>query len=128
MQQWKAIEGYEGLYEISNTGLVRSIDRMLKAGHIESRIYRGKLKKIQYHYKTGYAFVYLYKDNNMKNLSISRLVANAFIENPNNYRIVMHLDDNIKNNNYTNLIWGTLKMNTQDMIQKGRNRNGKESK
>jgi hypothetical protein len=125
---WKQIKGYEGLYEITNTGLVRSIDRMLRAGPCVSRIYKGKMKKTQYHHKTGQPFVYLYKDNKVKLTSISRLVATTFITNPNNYPIVMHLDDNPKNNHYTNLMWGTLKMNTQDMIKKGRNRNGKESK
>jgi hypothetical protein len=70
---WKDIKNYEGLYEVSNFGNVRS----LKYGKIK---YLKPAKN-----KGGYYFVILCKNGKTKNFRIHRLVANAFIENPNNY-------------------------------------------
>lgn len=53
---------------------------------------------------------------------MNRLVAIVYIPNPSNLPIVMHLDNNIYNNHYKNLKWGTYKENTQQMMREGRNR------
>ena len=123
MEQWKEIEGYEGLYEVSNTGLIRSIDRMLKAGKHDSRIYKGKIKSPQTLKRSGHQYVFLYKDNKMKNCYVHRLVGIAYISNPNNLPNVCHKDNNPSNNSVDNLYWGTQSDNMQQMSTDNRWRN-----
>jgi len=90
---WKDIKNYEGLYEVSNFGNVRS----LKYGKIK---YLKPAKN-----KGGYYFVILCKNGKTKNFRIHRLVANAFIENPNNYPQINHKDEDKTNNKASNLEW-----------------------
>jgi hypothetical protein len=123
MEIWKQIEGYEGLYEVSNTGLVKSVDRMLRAGKHTSRIYRGNIKALLTLKRSGHKYIILYKDNKMKNLYVHRLVAQAFIPNPNNLPNVCHWDNNPSNNSIENLYWGTQKHNIKQMVSDGRSRN-----
>jgi hypothetical protein len=117
---WLPIIGYEKLYEISNTGKVKSLERKHKWG---VGICTTKEKLLKDRGNGIYSRVFLSKDNKLKHFTIHRLVAIHFIPNPNNYPIVMHKDDNPKNNHYTNLMWGTKYLNSQDMKQKGRARN-----
>ena len=121
--KWHPLKRYEGRYEINKDGEVKSIDRYAKAGKHESRIYRGKLKKAVCSNQLGYARHQLWKNNKVECVYVHRLVAENFIPNPSDYPIVMHLDDDPTNNYIDNLQWGTLKMNTQDMISKNRNKN-----
>lgn len=95
---WKDIQGYEGLYHVSNLGNVRNIkiDRVLKP-----------IKN-----KWGYLQVKLCKDCKLKNYSIHRLVAEAFIPNPYNLPCVNHKDEVKTNNCITNLEWCTHEYNT----------------
>jgi hypothetical protein len=88
---WKDIEGYNGLYQISTKGRVKSL--------ITNRILKPSIKR--------YSNVVLCKDNKKKYPTIHRLVATSFISNPNNYPIVMHKDNNGNNNDVSNLQWGT---------------------
>jgi len=118
--EWKEIIGYGGIYEVSNTGLVRSMDRMLRAGKHQSRIYKGKIKSPQTLKKSGHQYVFLYKDNKMVNQYVHRLVALSFIPNPNNYPNVCHKDNDPSNNSIDNLYWGTQKHNMQQMSKEGR--------
>lgn len=97
---WKDIEGYEGLYQVSNFGRVR---RFYKNGKV--RI----LKPLSN--KKGYLRVNLRKDNLLKTLSIHRLVAQAFLPNPNNLSQVNHKDEDKTNNNVSNLEWCDAKYN-----------------
>lgn len=123
MEQWKSIVGYEGLYEVSNTGLVRSVDRMLKAGKHESRIYKGKIKSPQTLKRSGHQYVFLYKDNKMVNQYVHRLVALHYLDNPNQYPNVCHRDNNPSNNSVDNLYWGTQTHNIRQMVYDRRHRN-----
>ena len=101
--KWKNIEGYEGLYLISDNGLVKSLqtNRILKPS--------GK----RYHTLT------LCKNKKLKYVRVNRLVAQAFIENPNNYPIVMHKDNDTFNNCVDNLQWGTYSENNNHAYQSG---------
>lgn len=99
---WKDIEGYEGLYQVSNTGWVRSLNYR--------RSGRSKLLK-QGTTKKGYKVVELHKNGKGKHSRVHRLVAMTFIPNPNNYKEVNHKDENPANNNVNNLEWCTSEYN-----------------
>ena len=122
MEKWKDIQEFSGDYQVSNLGNVRSVDRMKYCGNNSYQLKKGVDKKIQTQ-KSGHNYVNLYKDNKNYTRRIHRLVATEFIDNPNKYPCVMHKDDNPNNNVVKNLSWGTLKMNTKDMMTKNRNRN-----
>lgn len=96
---WRDIKGYEGLYKINSFGKIFSL--------ISNKEKKLKLSK------QGYFVIDLYKDGKVKWYRVHRLVAETFIANPNNYPIVLHLDNNKSNNHYTNLKWGTISENTQ---------------
>lgn len=102
---WKDIAGYEGLYQVSNFGRVKSLAKL--CGH------RPKGETILNIQDTrGYKRVTLCKDNKLKKFQIHRLVAIAFIENPENKPCINHKDENKANNNVDNLEWVTWKENT----------------
>lgn len=120
---WKDIKGYEGLYKINEAGEVMSVDRYLPAGKHNSRIYKGKLKKASKANQSGHLKHQLWKDNKLEQVYVHRLVAENFIPNPNNYPVVMHKDNEPSNNHISNLMWGTQKMNINQMVKQGRNKN-----
>lgn len=106
MEIWKDIIGYEGLYQVSNLGNVKSIGRMLyDINKKENVIYkRDKLLKYAINHK-GYKIVKLQKCCSKKTISIHRLVALTFIPNPDNLPQVNHIDGNKQNNCVSNLEW-----------------------
>lgn len=112
---WKDIKGYEGLYQISNFGRVRSLERKVKG-----RKYRRKFLSIQKN-KNGYQKVGLYNSPNHKSISIHRLVALNFIPNPHNKKCVNHKDGNKENNKVNNLEWVTHSENMKHAFTKGLN-------
>ena len=97
MTCWKDVKGYEGLYKVSDTGIVLSLKRPLRfrEGHILSSCDDGR----------GYRHVCLHKDGKSKTISVHKLVANAFVPNPNGYREINHIDEDKTNNNAVNLEW-----------------------
>lgn len=99
MEQWKAIAGYDGQYEVSNLGRVRS----LKSG--KEKILRPNKNN------NGYLLVYPYKDGKTRGLLIHRLVAEAFIPNPQGLETVNHKDEVKTNNSVDNLEWMSRKDN-----------------
>ena len=108
---WKDIKGYEGLYQVSNYGRIKSLKRKVYAG-------RGKMRwqyeKILSENKTngnGYKIVSLNKEGKSKNKYIHRLVAENFLKNPNNYKYINHKDQNTLNNNVENLEFCTAQYN-----------------
>ena len=101
-EYWKPVVGYEGLYEVSNWGRVKS----LKFGK-EKILKPSKNKKT----KHGYLQVALWKNGQYKRYYVHRLVAEAFIDNPNNYKEVNHKDENKTNNVVSNLEWCDRKYN-----------------
>lgn len=109
---WKPIKGYEGLYEVSDTGLVKSCERVVHDSyHKTNKLYGGKLLNPTLTEK-GYLQVTL-NNKTQKTYGIHRLVAEAFISNPNNYQVVNHIDENKQNNNVENLEWCTQKQNLE---------------
>lgn len=111
---WKPIVGYEGAYEISSLGRVKSLSRILPLNrfggtcrHIKERI----IKQIAD--KFGYCRVGLFKDKKAKILPVHRLVAFAFLENPDNKETVNHKNGNPSDNSLMNLEWSTYKENIQ---------------
>jgi hypothetical protein len=103
LETWRDVVGYEGYYQVSNTGKVKSISRNIwnGKGYIKSS---GKLLKQGTNQK-GYPIVYLSKNSKSKTITVHRLVAKAFIENPSDKPQVNHIDGNKKNNNVSNLEW-----------------------
>lgn len=106
---WKDIEGYEGLYQVSNMGRVKSLSRMKWSGRGYFKTPEKILKARPF--KNGYLYVNLWKDGKMKHYTIHRLVSQAFIPNPNNLPQVNHIDENKENNCVDNLEWVTCKEN-----------------
>lgn len=103
-EEWKDVKGYEGIYQISSYGRVKSTRRRGSQG--------GILKLSLDKKNTGYFKIRLCKSNHYKSFFIHRLVAQAFIANPNNYPQVNHKDENRQNNNVDNLEWCTNKYNS----------------
>ena len=106
MEIWKTINGYEGLYEVSNLGRVRSLDRCVKYSNGQTHIHRGRIL-VPGISKTGYMQVCLCKNGKMKHPLVHRLVADAFLENPGNLPQINHKDENPSNNVVENLEWCT---------------------
>lgn len=105
-EEWKPIEGYEGLYEVSNLGRVRSVERMVCGKGKCQRVWKSRVLKPRSN-TTGYQQVSLTKDGKATIYLLHRLVAIAFIPNPYNLAIVNHKDENPLNNNADNLEWCT---------------------
>lgn len=103
-EQWKQIKGYEGLYWISNFGNIKNNNKLLHP----------------YQHTDGYLFIDLYKNGNKKTMSIHRLVATHFIDNPNNYPYVNHKDEQKNNNNVCNLEWCDFNYNINYGTRKNR--------
>lgn len=95
MENWKSIVGYEGLYEVSNTGLVRSLNYN----------HTGMAKLLKPRNNRGYLVVVLCKDGIHKHMFVHRLVAEAFIPNPNKLETINHKDEDKTNNAAGNLEW-----------------------
>lgn len=113
---WKPIKGYEGRYEVSNLGNVRSLPvvRYQPSSHKDVMMYKrhpGK-KLTPTENGHGYLLVGLYDGGKGKNHYIHRLVAEAFVNNPDNLPNVNHKDFNRSNNSADNLEWVTQKENT----------------
>lgn len=98
---WKKVEGHPR-YEVSNLGRIRAI---YIRGIKRNKILKPKLTK------KGYLEASLYKEGGHKSFALHRLVAEAFIPNPNNYPTINHMDGNKQNNNISNLEWCTYKEN-----------------
>lgn len=100
---WKDIKDFEGLYQVSNFGRVRSL------GH--DKWHKGRIIKPHYDGRKHYLFVQIYKNKNSKKINVHRLVAETFIPNPQNLPQVNHKDEDKINNCVWNLEWCTNKYN-----------------
>ena len=110
LEIWKDIDGYEGIYQISNLGRVKSLARYRKTSIGKDRWYKTKILKNGTH-TNGYKFVTLCKEGDYKYHSVHRLVAKHFILNLDNKKCVNHKDCVRDNNIVTNLEWVTYSEN-----------------
>ena len=111
---WKDIKGYEGLYQVSNLGRVKSLEKLSRNGH------RLKEKILSGGKCFEYRSVQLIKEDEMKNIAIHRLVAQAFIPNPFGYNEINHKDENKLNNCVNNLEWCDHSYNITQCYRKGK--------
>lgn len=105
-EEWRTIKGYEGLYEVSSLGNVRSLNRLSANGR------KLKGKPVKQTRNKSYLHVKLTKDGTTTTYISHRVVAFAFIDNPNNLPDVNHKDENPLNNAIDNLEWCTRDYNT----------------
>ena len=99
MEEWRDIEGYEGLYQVSNYGRVKSLK------HLDELVLKPSKKR------NGYLGVVLCENGNTHSFGVHRLVAEVFIPNPQNLPQVNHKDEDKTNNRVENLEWCSSKYN-----------------
>ena len=106
---WKDVEGFEGLYKVSNEGVLVSLPRRHARGRVVKRV----------RINTGYEMYTLYKDGKAHNELVHRLSAKHFIPNPDSKPFVNHIDGNKSNNNIENLEWVTRQENVEHAVRTG---------
>ncbi len=121
-ENWASVPEFEGLYEVSDNGNVRSVTRSVtqlgKDGRYFTRPYYGRVL-IPRKAKNGYLYLSLSKDGVSKTKKIHRLVAICFVENVNGKQYVNHIDGDKVNNCAWNLEWVTHRENITHSIDKG---------
>ena len=101
---WKPVVGYEGLYEVSSYGRVRSLDKYVKYSNGRINLHKGRILSPGKD-TNGYLQVILTCNGKHKSIKVHRLIAQAFIPNPDNLPEVNHLDEDKTNNSVDNLEW-----------------------
>lgn len=115
---WRPIKNYEGLYEVSNLGNVRTLDKIIRSAIRNNNFIKRKGRDITPKYtKQGYQFVILYKEGKSKSMFIHRLVASAFLDNADFKKAVNHKDLVKSNNHVSNLEWVTYKENKSHAME-----------
>ncbi len=122
-EEWRPIAGYEGSYEVSNLGRVKSLDRVVSQTRWSGKmIRRGKIlspKRTRGNPKYCNAALFDSKNKQRKEIAVHRLVATAFIPNQEKRPMVNHKDSNPSNNHVSNLEWCTAKENTKHSFLSG---------
>lgn len=119
-EQWRPIPGYEGIYEASNTGRIRSLDHETTASNGVIRRYEGKVLT-QTAFKTGHLQVKLTKNGQQNTRWVHQLVLEAFAGTRTTGQVVRHLNDIPGDNRLENLAYGTQSENMWDLARNGGN-------
>ena len=114
---WKDVKGYEGLYQVSNLGKIESLTRIVTNKINVTRVFKGQAMLLIK--SKGYLVLSVSKNGNQKVKKAHRLVAQAFIHNPDSKCCVNHKDGNKLNNNVNNLEWVTPKENNDHAYKTG---------
>lgn len=114
---WENIKGYEGIYQVSNLGNIKSVNHYVMNNGIK-QLRKGNVLKKNINV-WGYEGVVLYKNGIGKRHTVHRLVANAFINNPDNKKEINHIDGNKLNNCVSNLEWCTRSENMKHSYRTG---------
>jgi hypothetical protein len=114
LEEWRPIKGYEGLYDISNHGRVRS-------NHRGGRILAPGLNS------NGYLSVSLHRDGQRRSWNVHRLVADEFCPRRPEQTVIRHLDGTRTNNHHSNLTWGTYSENTYDAVRHGTHKDARRT-
>lgn len=131
---WKDVAGYEGCYMVSNFGRVMSLGREVPNSDKSTRIIRPSIMSLNIIKSKRNISIYnryivhLCKGRIRKAIAVHRLVACAFIENPNNYPAIDHIDGNPMNNHVSNLRWCTYTMNMNNPVTRNRLSSSKKGK
>lgn len=115
-ENWVDIPGYEGIYQVSPNGSIRSVSRIDALG----RKWKSQIKK-HHNHNGGYLSASLCKDGVKKHHLVHRLIASSFIENPESLPVVNHIDGNKHNNSLSNLEWCSYADNNKHAHKVGMN-------
>lgn len=127
-EKWRDIPGYEGYYQVSSLGNVRSVDRVVnRAGGTTVQL-KGKILSQAMSGKCGYPTVTLVKDGIQKSFKVHYLVATTFLRRLAHHTQIDHIDTNRHNNNVSNLRWCTNKENCNNPITKERQKSAQIGK
>ena len=122
-EEWRPVVGFEGMYSVSNIGRVKAHERyVLNNGGMQ----RKHEKILKQNIQRGYCFVVLCKNGKTYPQTVHRIVATAFIPNPNNKPVVDHIDTNPSNNCVENLRWCTVQENTMNPLTRQHNSESKK--
>ena len=120
--EWSDVSGYEGYYQVSTEGNIRSLDRIVplksRSGNMTCKTYHGRSLATQLNNK-GYVLVHLYKNDKRKCHTVHRVVASAFLPNPLDLPEVNHKDGVKGNNSVSNLEWSTVSANRKHAYDSG---------
>lgn len=122
-ETWRDVAGYEGLYEVSNLGNVRGVARTHFRYDKQGNAYKVRVPArclVKKDNSNGYYRVCLSRDNRVRRLLVHRLVAMAFVENPDDLPVIDHIDGDRHNNDASNLRWCTQGDNLRYSYQNGR--------
>jgi NUMOD4 motif/HNH endonuclease len=110
---WQNVKDYEGLYQVSNIGRIKSLDRTIIDSIGKQKHIKGIIKKQRLDSKGNYKLIDLSKEGITKTYLVHRLVAEAFIKNKNNLPCINHKDEDKTNNHVKNLEWCTYEYNSK---------------
>lgn len=116
-EEWKCVVDFEGWYDVSNMGRVRSLDRICYGVNLPRRC-DGKVLRPRIN-KVGYPQVALFRNGKGKTINVHRLVAIAFVPNPTDLPFVNHIDGVKSNSRFDNLEWVDDRANKQHAIDAG---------